>query len=703
MGKKIKIILIILVPVLILTSSFYIMFLNSKSDQKIIIAKNKPIIKVNGLNFKDLNNNGKLDDYEDWRLTSNQRADDLVNQMTLEEKAGMLVINTQYSAVEQYDKSLTSHNGLLNEEKASDDIKIFLNYVGNTETIVDLNIRHVINRESLSAENMAKWNNALNEVAESTRLGIPVQITSNPKNHMGMILADYKNDLNTIYPSTLGIAAAGLGEQKTSGTLEVVKNFAQTVKREFESTGIRKGYMYCADVMTDPRWLRNSETFGENVDFVCDATEILVKTLQGGNSINNLGLSLTLKHFPGSGARKNGLDGHYESGRYTPFVTENSLENYHLKPFQVAIDNNVASIMPYYSQPDPNSAKQTYNGEEINMATEAFTYNTEFLTNLLRNNMGFEGYINTDSGVIDFICWGQEDKTNVEKVAKAINSGVDLISDTNNVEWILDAVEQKLLTEEKVNESVKRVLIEMFEQGLFENPYVDVENAKNVVASEEAVEEAYEAHQKSVVLLKNSENTLPIKSKTENEKIKIYVKEYGTSQRLKPDALATRTYDVEIVEDYNQADYFITYLSGETTDEIVFNLNIKDIMKDEYNEWVKIGNTIKENGGKRITIINMKTAYLLGGIEEYSDSIVLGFDTYTCAIMDVIVGNFNPTGVLPFTLPASESVVAIDENGNCASPNDVPGYDKSKYLDGLKYEYIDSDGNIYLCGHGLSY
>ena len=700
MKNKLKKLLIIIIMTLAIIS---VIIIKQKTEQKEIITKNKNIIKQDNLKFKDLNNNGELDIYEDWRLTSKERAQDLINKMTIEEKAGMMVINTQFSAISQNNEELKSSNGLLNEEEASDQIKIYLNYAGNTKSIVDLNIRHIINRENINAESMAKWNNALNELAESTRLGIPVQITSNPKNHMQIILADYKNDTNTIYPSTLGIAAAGLGEQKEKGTLTVVENFAKTVKQEFLASGIRKGYMYSADVMTDARWARNSETFGENVDFISKVTEILVKTIQGGNTLQEKGVALTLKHFPGSGARKNGYDGHFEAGRYSPFITENSLEKYHLKPFQVAIDSNVSSIMPYYSQPDPNSNIQTYNGQTIEMTGEAFTYNSEFLSNLLKNNMGFKGYVNTDSGVIDFISWGQEDKTNVEKVALAINSGIDLISDTNRVEWIIDAVKQGLVTEQKINESVKKLLIEMFDQGLFENPYVEEEKAIELVANEEAIEEAYKTHQKSVVLLKNEEKTLPIVEKSELEKIKIYVKEYGTTQRIIADALATKKYNIEIVEDYNQADYLITYIAGEITQDAVNNLSLKETMKEQYEEWINIGNTIKQNGGKRITIVNMRTAYILDGIEQYSDSILAGFDTYTCAIIDVIVGKYKPTGVLPFTLPASNQVVAIDEQGNCASPNDVPGYEKSKYMqNGLKYEYIDLKGNAYICGYGIN-
>ncbi len=637
----------------------------------------------------------------DYRV--GERAKDLVKQMTLEEKAGMLLIHSQFSAVSQKDETLTSMNGKLNEAEASSETKIYLNYSGNTKTIKDLNIRHIITREFIKAEEIAQWNNAMNELAESTRLGIPVQITSNPKNSSDMLLADFKNSNNTIYPSTLGIAAASLGEEKAKGSSKIVEEFAEIVKKEFMASGIRKGYMYSADVMTDTRWARNSETFGENVDFVSKAIQTIVETLQSGKKLKADSVALTVKHFPGSGARNNGNDSHYEAGRYSPYKTENSLEKYHLKPFEAAINAGVSSIMPYYSQPDPNSAKQTYQNENIAMGGSSYTYNQEFLNNLLREKMQFKGYINTDSGVIDFISWGEENKTNSEKVAKAINSGVDLISDTNHVEWVIEAVKQGLLTEEKVNEAVERVAIEMFEQGLFENPYVEAEKAKDIVATQENIDKAYEVHQKSVVLLKNQEEALPIKPKNEQENIKVYVEEYGTTGRMIADALATRQYPIQIVEDYQQADYFITYLSGKTTKETVWDLNLKDMIGEKYEAWMATGNQIKQNGGKRITIVNFNTAFILDGIEQYSDAILGGFRTYTCAIMDVMTGKVQATGVLPFTLPANSDVVAIDEKGECASPNDVPGYDKTQYMkDNKVYEYIDQQGNKYVCGFGLN-
>ncbi len=702
MDKKRKIVIVVILICVALIGIFFIMKPNKKQVE--LSARNKNIIKVDGLEYRDLNNNGKLDNYENWNLSPEQRAEDLVSQMNTEEKAGMMLIHSQLSATKQQNKELTSRNGLLNEQESTDNEKIYLNYTGNTTTIKDLNIRHIILREYINPEQIVIWENAMNELAESSRLGIPIVFTSNPRNNAEMVATNANDIQYTQYPTPTGIAAAAMGEEKKKGQSDIIQNFAEIVRKEWVATGIRKGYMYSADLMTDARWARNSDTFGENVDFVSKTMESLVKTIQGGDRLSETGVALTMKHFPGSGARVNGMDAHLPNGRYSPYNTENSLANYHLPPFQSAINANVSSILPYYSQPDPNSAKQIYKGKEIHMGGSSYAYNEEFLKNLLRENMNFKGYINTDSGVVDFIAWGEEDKTNVEKVAKAINSGVDLISDTYHAEWILQALEEGLITEERMDESVKRVLEEMFSLGIFENPYVEEKETNEKIATEQSLEEAYSVHQKSVVLLKNKEQTLPIKAQEKEDKIKVYIKEFGTTGRIIMDALNMGEYNsIEVVKEESQADYLITYIAGKITNQTTYELDLKNsVIGEEYEEWVRIGNTIKENGGKRITIINFKTGYIVDGIEQNTDCLIGGFNTYTSAIMEAIVGKTEITGVLPFTLPANGEVVAIDESGNCASPNDVPGYDKNKYMkNGLRYEYIDELGNSYVCGYGL--
>ena len=210
MDKKRKIIILIILIGLILMGIFFIIKPHKKQVE--LSARNKNIIKVDELEYKDLNNNGKLDNYENWNLSPEQRAEDLVSQMNIEEKAGMMLIHSQVSAIKQENKELTSMNGLLNEQESTDNEKIYLNYTGNTTTIKDLNIRHIILREYINPEQIATWENAMNELAESSRLGIPIVFTSNPRNHAEMVATNANDIQYTQYPTPTGIAAAAMGE-----------------------------------------------------------------------------------------------------------------------------------------------------------------------------------------------------------------------------------------------------------------------------------------------------------------------------------------------------------------------------------------------------------------------------------------------------------------------------------------------------------
>lgn len=711
--SKSKIIIALIILIIILCAVAIGVFAYTKQAKNIaekdIYAKSKNIITVDGKKFKDLNGNGEVDIYEDWQKSSEERAENLISQMTLEEKAGMVLINTQTMGVDQENKELTSNDGILDEEETQSGTQIYLNKTGNTKTITELNLRHIILRTGDNVEDIAKWTNTMQQLAEESRLGIPILITSNSRNELADEQYTYNLEATTKYPGTLGIAAATLGEIKYNGSSNIIENFAEVVNKEFKALGIRKGYMYNCDIGSDPRWFRYAETFGEDTDFITDTMTKLITGIQG-TTLDRNGVALTLKHFPGSGPRDNGQDAHFEKGKYAIYVTENSLQNYHLKPYEAAIKAGVSSIMPYYSLPSEESAVQTYNGEIINMAGSAFAFNAEFLNNLLREKMGFEGYINTDSGVIDYIYWGEEGKTEEERVAAALNAGTDLISDTNKVQTVISAYNQKLITDETLNTACKRVLIEMFDLGLFENPYVN--EYEDVASKEEATEEAYQTHLKSVTLLKNKENCLPLtEEKVENKKVFVRMlgsfSDYSFEDELREKIQSD--FSVEVTENYEEADYAILYLCPSSMKQI--NRDYTELQIDgtsfgigNLELYQKICNAIHNNNGKVITVINFKNPWILENIEPYTDGLFATYNTYSKAWLDVIFGKFNPTGVLPFTLPANDAVLAVDENGNCISPNDVPGYDKNKYLpDGMKYEYTDSEGNSYTLKFGLTY
>ncbi|WP_040398796.1 glycoside hydrolase family 3 protein [Anaerococcus senegalensis] len=691
-------------------------------------TKSKKIIKEEGLLFKDLNGNGRLDPYEDWRLDPLCRAKDLVNRMTLEEKCGNMMIKSQKMGLNQEDKSKTSHNGILDEEVFYDQT-VFIgqkNY-GTTGHIKDLHLRHFILRDNFSEKDIAEWTNAVNEVCESTRLGIPAIIASNSRNENAEATFGMNDAVGvfTTYPSTLGLAAIALGDRAKGGDSSIFSEFGEIAREEWKATGLKKGYMYMVDTATDPRWQRFYGTFGEDTDLISDACKRLINAFQR-EKLDSESVALTIKHFPGGGARENGFDPHYKEGKYNVYKTKGSLEKYHLPPFKVACEENVSSIMPYYSIPShEKSSVQFFDGKRVPFEPVGFAFNEYFIQNILRDKFGFKGYINSDSGILDNMAWGVLHLEKDERAAFAINNGVDLISDTNEVHWILEAVEKGKIKEERINEANVRLLTEMFALGLFDDKtYVDPNKASEIIENEENRKKAYRAHQKSLVILKNSEKTLPIK---ENSKIYIEFlhKENEKADKFRKEAIekAKKYSEIKLVDDPKDADYsicFITPKSGnyfsatpgllelalceDKTNIAIDGSEYKETTVSNIKRVDELSKIMKENNGKLIISVNSTMPWLLDSIEEKADALCANFETYIDAQLDVLLGKVSPVGKLPFTFPQSEKVIAVDENGECISPNDVPGYDKDKYMpEGMTYAYKDKDGNIYKLGHGLSY
>ena len=264
-----------------------------------------------------------------------------------------------------------------------------------------------------------------------------------------------------------------------------------------------------------------------------------------------------------------------------------------------------------------------------------------------------------------------------------------------------------MVTEETLNSRVKQILVEMFDLGLFENPYVDDTKASGVVAIDASLKDAYDVHLASVTLLKNTDKVLPLDNSSE---VKIYFQgmrklDLGVSKEF-VSKLKSDFNNVQFVDSIEQANYFVAFIEPvqNTMQKDEIKIKISDDTNIKVDEFQNICKTVHDNGGKVITIVNVTSPWILTDIEPYSDALLVGYNTYIKAMFDVIFGKYNPMGKLPVTLPASEAVIAIDANGNCVSPNDVPGYDKNKYMpEGMKYEYVDSNNNSYTLGFGLNY
>lgn len=671
-------------------------------DQVSVEARIKPVLEIDGLRFRDLNGNGALDPYEDWRRTPAERAADLVARMSPEEKIGLLVINSRSMGISQPDKTLTSHDGALDEQfhpvKNDPHNTAGLAYEGTSQQITELHMRHFIMRESPPGSVIATWVNAMNEVAESTRLGIPVLVAANSKNELGgftMSRGDDDRDF-TQWPGTLGLAA--------SGDVDLIGDFAEASRAEWVASGLRKGYMYMADTVTDPRWFRLNGTFGEDPAFNAAAISRIVVGFQGRGGVGRDGVALTTKHFPGGGARENGFDPHYEEGKFNVYPTPGSLQAYHLPPFQAAIDAGTSSVMPYYAIPSAEKSA-TPQPPLHRFEPVGFAYNTEVLD--LLQTMGHRGYINSDSGILSKMAWGVEELSVPERVGKAVMAGTDLIADTNDVGSIRAAYLQGLITTERLDDAARRLTEEMFALGLFDNPYVDPDVADTVVANPESTAAAEAAHRRSVVLMKNHHDSLPLTTARSDGR-SIYVELFEADLRVaKLDALRARLArahpTLRFTTDYQYADIAVLFCHPSTGSYFhATGLLDLDLHEGTHLDLTKI-REIRAAVPKLIIGLDVVLPWLLGNLEPLADAIVAGFDTHTDALFDAIVGTFAPTGRLPLTFPIDQAAIAVDENGVCASPNDVPGYAKEQYMSGRPYVYVDADHNRYQLGHGLTY
>ncbi|SHM56156.1 glycoside hydrolase family 3 protein [Gracilibacillus kekensis] len=669
-----------------------------------VTTRVKDMITVNGKQFRDLNGNGVLDPYENWELPIEERVKDLVSRMTLEEKAGLMMVSSQYmpnSAKIPGENKLkeTDETGLLNEtdvvlkthpfSKPGDDNyelpKPLLYNAGTTKGILDLNLRYFIVRDNPKAKDLATWTNKIQEVAESSRLGIPAVMVSNPRNHIGYLYHGMMEASGqfSIWPGELGLAATN--DEK------LVKEFAEIAAKEWRASGLHKMYGYMADIATDPLWMRYNGTFGEDPDLVSKMIRSVITGFQGAK-LGETSVSMTTKHFPGGGARHKGHDPHYPWGSFNPYPTEGSLYRYHIPPFRAAVEAGTSSIMPYYSYPSNQHSAQQLKEDQA-FEEIGFAYNKAIIQGVLRKELGFKGYINSDTGIINMMPWGVEHLSAEERYAKAIETGVHMFSDEADPSTLLSAVEQGYVSEDKLDHSVTYLLTEIMELGLFENPYVDEQHAQAVAKSKESQKLADQAHRQSFVLLRNDQETLPIKD-AQLKDMKLYVEVF------QKDGAKEESDKLKEAIQNHEPDLIVTDNLEEATDALLLVSPTPVADRPDQPLSVALGTEtgvdvarIKEIEKRvpAIVGINMTNPWLIGEVESGASAVFSTFGIKYEPLMDVLRGKYHPTGKLPFTIPADQK--ALDN-----SPGDIPGSAKGK-----DYVYRDKQGNAYGFGYGISY
>jgi len=618
------------------------------------------LLEIDGLEFKDLNRNGQLDTYEDWRLPHEERSKDLVSKMTLEQKAGFMLISSTrlkndwaFSKPENQEPITSGFN----EKDAVNEINIFtkkpLDYplmgaAGTTKDVTQFHKRHFILRANTSARIIAEWANNLQELCEGNGLGIPGIIASNPRNHiatdaaMGMSVG--KTPF-TSFPGELGLAAMR--------DMALTREFADIARQEWLAAGIRKGYMYMADLATEPRWQRVSGTFGEDAQLAADMMHEVVLGFQG-EQLSATSVALTTKHFPGGGATEGGQDPHFDWGKREVFPG-GMFEN-NLIPFKAAINAGTSSIMPYYSFPVGTEY------EEV-----AYAFNKTILQDVLRKELGFKGIINSDTGPIEMMPWGVEELTIPERYQKAIDAGVNIFSGTADPTQLLETLKTYPELMPKVDESMHLLLLEKFRLGLFENPYVDIEAASKVIGNAKFKERGDLAMRKSIVLLRNEEQPLPIKAKT-----KVYFESYLPNKDASPTTIFktdNNIWDVEFVDRPEDADVVLLWVipKGKSlfaSDGSPLHVNLLENGID-----VKYVNKVANK--PTILAINYTNPWAIDEIYKEDSknikAVIATFGTTPEAILDVVLGKFKPSGKMPFTTP-------ISDNAAQKQKSDVPGY-----------------------------
>jgi len=677
------------------------------TPQPAIASRGKPVITVDALRFKDLNANGSLEPYEDWRLPADERVKDLVARMTLAEKSGVMLIDTL---------NATCEGGL--PASAADYVEtqqmnhfIFRNTVTTSPECTSQAGR---NGQPVTPPQAAAFTNAVQELRERTRLGVPALFKSNARNHLD---PDPRTGINessgafSAFPKEPGIAAAALG----TGNMSPVEDLARVVGSEWRSIGLRGMYGYMADLSTEPRWFRIHETFSEDADLNARIIRALVEHLQGGLLSPQSPVALTIKHFPGGGPQEGGLDPHYTFGKTQ--VYPGGFFGYHVRPFAAAVDAGVSAVMPYYGVP----IGVTHDGvryDEIGMA-----FSRQIVTDLLRGRLGFKGYVNSDTGIVESRAWGLEGRPVPERVAAAINSGTDMLSGFHSNKTIADLVPAGLVTEERISEAAARILKEQFLLGLFENPYVDADGAADTVGRPDFRDRALDVQRQSVVLLQNRargpDKALPLK-RGANLYIagalqKANVERYGfkvtegnhAPDRPRPSAAhcdgaliaITALVSQAVTSGYRSNDVatganasFVNPITGKAygandpaglDNSLIFGgtlpweasaLSFSAMASSR--SWqlspslADIQATMREVGpNKTVLAIYFRQPFVLddaSGLKS-AGAILAHFSVSETALLDVVTGRFNPQGKLPFAL--ANSIEAIIGN-----QPDVPGY-----------------------------
>lgn len=586
-------------------------------QQPELVARVKNIIEVDGYQFKDLNDNGELDAYEDWRLPAQERAENLLELMDASQMAAQMV---HLTLVSKKDSWFTDNN-----------VGFALVY----EYIFD------------SAKDAAERTNEIQELSESSPLGIPVVFSMDTE-----IGAAFVSDA-TFMPDQINQGAVN--------DADLVARLNEVVREELKAVGVRMALSPDADLMTDPRWGRNQECYSEDTEVVQNLIVAAITALQNGNELNEESVIATVKHFPGSGAQENGVDA-------SPLtIQEDSLE-LHLAGFKAAIEAGVAAVMPYGYSTVP-----FLGGDAVENSADQ---SAAVMTDLLRGQLGYTGIIQTDWG-LNFV--------------GAANAGADILggAGVRSTAQLVDGVD-----EARLKDACRRILVAKFQLGIFENPYVDVEKASEIVGSEEHKAVAKEVASRSLTLVKyENAESLADQSFVVAGALAQDVRALNSGWTAKEPVEITGTTLLEAFQEKAGADQ-VTYIA--TASKVPQDLTgvtavvvVGEKSGTHDPEWgaatlefpqeqVDLIQALDAANANVVAVVLMNRAYVLTPIVEAADSVLLAYRPgVTCgaeAVADALFGQTEITGKLPFQIPASMDQV-LAQREDLPMDIDEPLYD----------------------------
>ena len=708
------------------------------------------IIMKDGLPFKDLNKNGIVDTYEDWRLNVNDRAKDLATKLTIEEIAGlMLYSDHQAIPMPAGGRFSATYNGKSFQEsgaKSSDLTDQQITFLSKD------NLRHVLITTVENPTVSSTWNNNVQKLVEKIGMGIPSNNSSDPRNGANKNAEYNAGSGGTIsqWPEELGLAA--------TFDPAITKKFGSIASKEYRALGITTALSPQIDLATEPRWNRFVGTFGEDPNLATDMARAYVDGFQTSpqaiekyNGWGNYSVNAMVKHWPGGGPEEAGRDGHFAYGKFAVYPGNNFQT--HLRTFingALKLDGSTkkaAAVMPYYTI---SVNQDTKNGESVGNGFSKY-----IISDLLRNKYNYDGVVCTDWGITrnegakpDIFAgkpWGVEKLSVAERHYKVLMAGVDQFGGNNDVKPVLEAYQMgvkehgEAFMRKRFEQSAVRLLLNIFRVGLFENPYLDPKESVTIAGKPEFMKAGYEAQLKSIVLIKNQNKTLPIaKGKTvyiPKRTTPASVNFFGQSTPEKTEYpinldLVKKYY--AITEDPAKADFAIVFIKSPVSEGysradreagsngyVPISLQLKDytavdarlhslaagdpVIDSTIKDRSYIGKTSKSNSypdlntildtkkamnGKPVVIsVALTNPMVFGEFEKEADAIIGEFGVQVEAQMDIITGKVEPSGLLPMQMPLNMTVVEKQKE-------DVP-HDMATYK--------DSQGHLYNFGYGLNW